>query len=96
MSFSEFVRSKVIAARLMDALSAMNIKYNLFEDTEATLITVPFDQFRAEFDKNLKKEGKDFSDFLDALLKSIAIRAGFNIHSYLLKEENGWTFEIPR
>jgi hypothetical protein len=98
MSLREIVRQRMIAARLMDALNAMNIKYRILEDTEATLITVRYNQLRAEFDKSdLKKEG-NFSEFLDALLNSIAIKSGLNteIYRYLIKENDGWTFEIPR
>jgi hypothetical protein len=99
MSLRDIVRQGMIAARLMDALNAMNIKYRILEDAEATLITVTYNQLRAEFDKNdLKKEGKDFSEFLDTLLNSIAIKSGLNteIYRYLIKEDDGWTFEIPR
>jgi hypothetical protein len=99
MSLRDIVRQRMIAARLMDALNAMNIKYRILEDAEATLITVTYNQLRAEFDKSdLKKEGKDFSEFLDTLLNSIAIKSGLNteIYHYLIKETNGWTFEIPR
>jgi hypothetical protein len=99
MSLRDIVRQGMIAARLMDALNAMNIKYRILEDAEATLITVTYNQLRAEFDKNdLKKEGKDFTEFLDTLLNSIAIKSGLNteIYRYLIKEDDGWTFEIPR
>ena len=99
MSLRDIVRQRMIAARLMDALNAMNIKYRILEDAEATLITVKYNQLRAEFDKSdLKKEGKDFSEFLDSVLNSIAVKSGFNteIHRYLIKENDGWTFEIPR
>jgi hypothetical protein len=99
MSLRDIVRQRMIVARLMDALNAMNIKYRILEDAEATLITVTYNQLHAEFDKNgLKKEGEDFSEFLDALLNSIAIKSGLNteIYRYLIKENDGWTFEIPR
>jgi hypothetical protein len=98
-SLRDIVGQRMIAARLMDALNAMNIKYRILEDAEATLITVTYNQLRAEFDKSdLKKEGKDFSEFLDTLLNSIAIKSGLNteIYRYLIKENDGWTFEIPR
>jgi ribosomal protein S4 len=93
MSLRDIVGQRMIAARLMDALNAMNIKYRILEDTEATLITVRYNQLRAEFDKSdLKKEG-NFSEFLDALLNS---RLNTEIYRYLIKENDGWTFEIPR
>jgi hypothetical protein len=83
MSLRDIVGQRMIAARLMDALNAMNIKYRILEDAEATLITVTHNQLRAEFDKNdLKKEGKDFSEFLDTLLNSIAIKSGLNTEIY--------------
>jgi hypothetical protein len=99
MSLRDIVRQRMIAARLMDALNAMNIKYRILEDAEATLITVTHNQLRAEFDKSdLKKEGKDLSEFLDTLLNSITIKSGLNteIYRYLIKENDEWTFEIPR
>jgi hypothetical protein len=58
MSLRDIVGQRMIAARLMDALNAMNIKYRILEDTEATLITVRYNQLRAEFDKSdLKSRG---------------------------------------
>ena len=99
MSLRDIIGQRMIAARLMDALNAMNIKYRILEDTEATLITVTYNQLRAEFDKSdFKKEGKDFSEVLDTLLNSIAIKSRLNteIYHYLIKENEGWTFEIPR
>jgi hypothetical protein len=99
MSLRDVVRQRMIAARLMDALNTMNVKYRTLEDAEATLITVPYNQLRAEFDKSdLKKEDKDFSEFLDTVLNLIAVKSGFNteIYRYLIKENDGWTFEIPR
>ena len=95
MSLRGIVRQRMITARLMDALNAMNIKYRILEDAEATIITVTYNQLRAEFDKS---DLKDFSEFLDTLLNSIAIKSGLNteIYHYLIKENDGWTFEIPR
>jgi hypothetical protein len=93
------LRARIVAARLMDALKTLNIKYQLFEDTEAMLIVIPFDQFREVFDRsNLEKEGVDFSTFLDAQLALIIALAGLRkeLHSCLLKGDDGWTFEIPR
>jgi hypothetical protein len=58
MSLRDIVGQRMIVARLMDALNAMNIKYRILEDTEATLITITYNQLRAEFDKSdLKSRG---------------------------------------
>jgi len=46
MSLRDIIRQRMIAARLMDALNTMNIKYRILEDAEATLITVTFDHPR--------------------------------------------------